>query len=358
MWLIYLILFIFNNMKQCFSYRKQCWLVFFSFGFMAGFGQLRAQESHPPDLHATVQSYLKQGDYANALLVLNNALKEDPRNLELLKDQAFTYYLQKKYEQSAAVGRKLLENKEADVKAYQIAALPYKATENMRELDRIYKKGLKAFPNSGVLHNEYGEVLWTKQNPDAIVHWEKGIEAEPNYPGNYYNAAKYYYHSRDKVWSLIYGELFINMESYTTRTVEMKNILLASYKKFFTDTDNDLFVNDKNSFVKAYVADLQKQASLASRGINPESLIMIRTRFILDWYERNFSSFPFRLFEYHQQLLKEGLFEAYNQWLFGSTQDLTAFQVWINGHAEEYQRFLDFQKGRVFKMPSNHYYNN
>ena len=85
-------------------------------------------------------------------------------------------------------------------------------------------------------------------------------------------------------------------------------------------------------------------------GINPESLTMIRTRFILDWDEKYASKYPFRLFEYHRQLLKEGLFEAYNQWLFGSVQNLTAFQTWINTHADAYQQFVAFQQGRVFKM--------
>ena len=64
-----------------------------------------------------------------------------------------------------------------------------------------------------------------RQDYDAIKWWEKGIEVDPNYSSNYYNACKYYYFTYDKVWSLIYGEIFVNLESYSKRTPEIKNIL-------------------------------------------------------------------------------------------------------------------------------------
>ncbi len=57
----------------------------------------------------------------------------------------------------------------------------------------MYKQGIKKFPSSGELYNEYGEMLWVKQDPEAIRFWEKGIEVDPNYSSNYYNASKYYY---------------------------------------------------------------------------------------------------------------------------------------------------------------------
>jgi hypothetical protein len=48
---------------------------------------------------------------------------------------------------------------------------------------------------------------------------------DPNYSSNYYNACKFYYLTVDKVWSLIYGEIFVNLESYSKRTPEVKKIL-------------------------------------------------------------------------------------------------------------------------------------
>lgn len=316
-----------------------------------------AQEQDAKTLHETAKTFIRQGDYSNALLILNKALLQQPDDLEMLKDQAFAYYLSGDYTRAEAVSKKLLERKDADAQTYQIAAMPLKMQDDTKELDKLYKKGLKLFPNSGALYSEYGELLWNKQDYSAIKQWEKGIEADPNFSGNYYNAARYYYLTMDKIWGIVYGEIFVNLESYSRRTVEVKELLLKSYKKLFTDADMQKNQDMKNTFVAAYIDNAGRQSGVVTEGITPASLTKIRTRFVLSWFEKNGGALPFRLFEYHRQLLKEGMFEAYNQWLFGSTQDLTAFQSWTHTHADEYNKFIAFQKGRVFKMPANQYYN-
>jgi len=87
-----------------------------------------------------------------------------------------------------------------------------------------------------------------------------------------------------------------------------------------------------------------------------ETLNMIRTRFILDWFSSNNLKYPYKLFDYQQQLIREGMFEAYNAWLFGPIDNLSAFDQWTRNNAESYSRFTTFQKGRVFKMPQGQYY--
>ena len=221
----------------------------------------------------------------------------------------------------------------------------------------MYKTALKKFPKSGVLYNEYGEMLWSKKDfTEAVKLWEKGIEVEPNFSGNYYNAAKYYYFSVDKVWGIIYGEIFVNLESYTKRTAEIRNLLLDGYKKLFADSDMLKNQNTKNEFVKQFLETMRKYSSVVSTGVTPESLVALRTRFILDWTVANSTKFPFRLFDYHVQLLKSGMFDAYNQWIFGIAKDLAAFQVWTTTHTDEYNKFNTFQKNRVFKLPEGQYY--
>lgn len=308
-------------------------------------------------LHQTAKTYMRQGDYNNAIVVLGNALKKDPKNLEIQKDIAFTYYLQRNYSKALEVSKPLLERKDADEQCYQITGLVYKAMEERKECEKMYKQGLKRFPNSGVLYNEYGEMLWTKQDYDAIKWWEKGIEMDPNYSSNYYNACKYYYFTIDKVWSLIYGEMFVNLESYSKRTPEIKSILLEGYKKLFTDLKLQKNQNQKVAlFVPTYLTVMNDQASTVTPGITAESLSILRSKFVLEWFDKNASKFPFRLFEYQRQLMKEGLFDAYNQWIFGAAQNLTDFQNWTTAHTEEYNRFINFQRNRVFKVPTGQYY--
>ncbi|MDP9230743.1 MAG: tetratricopeptide repeat protein, partial [Bacteroidota bacterium] len=282
-----------------------------------------AQSEDVKSLHETARTFMRQGDFDNAIIVLNRALQQDKNNIELQKDLVQAYYYKRDYAKAREGIETLLYRNDADVVTFQIAGNIYKATEDVKEAERAYKKGLKKYPDSGPLYSEYGELLWAKKDYDAITQWEKGIEIDPAYSGNYYNAALFYYYTKDKVWSLLYGEIFVNMESLTERGAAMKQLLLDGYKeKLFADAD--LIKGEeknKSEFAKAFLQIMNKQASLSSRGITTDALTMMRTRFILDWDQNYSSKFPFKLFDYHRQLLQAGMFEAYNQWLFGTVEN-------------------------------------
>jgi tetratricopeptide (TPR) repeat protein len=315
--------------------------------------------AQPADsLHRIAKKFMRSADYPNAIIVLNNALKLDPDNLEIQKDLTFTYYLQRNYSSSVESGRKLIARYDADEQCYQILGMAYKAIDEKKEADKMYKQGIKKFPSSGELYNEYGEMLWVEENAEAIRFWEKGIEVDPNYSSNYYNASKYYFFTYDKVWSLIYGEMFINLESYSRRTPEIKALLVDGYKKLFTDLKLPKSQTNKNVFAAAYLSVMTDQAQTINLGVTTESLNILRSKFILEWFEKYGDRFPFRLFEYQRQLLKEGLFDAYNEWAFGASMGLASFQNWTTQHADDYNRFINFQKGRVFKVPSGQNYRN
>jgi len=158
---------------------------------------------------------MQQGDYANAVLVLNRAAQMDPKDIDITKDLAFSYYLQKDFTKALDIIKPLLDREDADDQCYQIAGNIYKQLEQPKECDKLLRKGLKKFPESGAMYNELGELLWAQQDFTAIKQWEKGIEVDPGFSKNYYNAAKYYYLTPDKVWSILYGEAFINMEPFT-----------------------------------------------------------------------------------------------------------------------------------------------
>ncbi len=306
-------------------------------------------------LHENARNYMHKGDYSNAILVLNRALAADPKNLEVAKDLALNYYYSKDYRKAIEVLDPLLERDDVDDQCFQIAGDAYWALEDAKEAESMYRKGIKKLPNSGALYNELGKVLWTKNDFSAIKQWEKGIEKDPGFAGNYYNASKYYYFTTDKVWSLLYGEIFINIDPKSSYTPEIKNILLEGYKKLFADADLEKN-KEKNSFATAFLKTMNKQSSLAASGINAETLTMIRTRFILDWDINYAAKFPFKLFELQRQYIQEGLFDAYNQWVFATAQNLPAYQTWTNAHTEEHAALTRFLQDRIFKVPTGQYY--
>jgi len=317
-----------------------------------------AQQEDAKTLHETAKKFMLSGDYDNAILVLNRALQQDSKNLDMQKDLVMTYYMKRDYAKALEGVKKLVDRDDADVVTFQIAGNVYKALEEPKDCEKMYKNALKKFPKSGPLYSEYGELLWNVKDFSAIDLWEKGIETDPGYSGNYYNAALFYFYTRDKVWSFIYGEIFVNMESLGERGAAMKELLLKGYKeKLFQEADMmSGEEKNKSEFAKAFLQSMSKQSSLANRGVTTEVLTMIRTRFILDWYANNAAKFPCRLFDYQQQLVREGMFDAYNQWLFGPIENLAAYDNWTKTHAEEYNAFNTFQRSRVFRMPFGQYY--
>jgi tetratricopeptide (TPR) repeat protein len=308
------------------------------------------------ELRETARSFMQQSDYTNAVLVLNRAIQMEPQNIDIAKDLSLSYYMQRDNNKALEIIKPLLDREDADDQCFQIASNIYKQLQQPKESDKLYRKGLKKFPDSGPLYNELGELLWEQKDFTAIKQWEKGIEVDPSFSKNYYNACKYYFFTTDKVWSIIYGETFINMEPLSSRTPEIKSILLESYKKLFASTEITLAGAEKNKFTEAYIKTISKQNEVATAGINTETLTMIRTRFILDWYQDYADKLPFKLFEFYRQLLREGMFDAYNQWVFESVQNLAAYQNWTVLHAAEYNEFTRFQKGRIFKIPTGQYY--
>jgi tetratricopeptide (TPR) repeat protein len=232
----------------------------------------------------TARSFMRSGDFENAILVLNRAIQQDAKNLELQKELALAYYFKRDYSKALDQIKLAMDNNDADVTTYQVAGNIYKALEEVKEADKMYKKALKKFPKSGALYSEYGELLWAKKDYEAIEYWEKGIQADPSFAGNYYNAAVFHFYTKDKVWALIYGEIFVNMEYLTERATTIKKLLLDAYKeKLFNDADIMKDQKTKSDFAKAVLQTFNKQASLVNKGISTEVLTMIRTRFILDW---------------------------------------------------------------------------
>ncbi|HLX92375.1 MAG TPA: tetratricopeptide repeat protein [Puia sp.] len=304
----------------------------------------------------TAKTYIRQGDYQNAVVVLNQALQKDNQNLEMLKDLAFAYYLSRDYQKSLAVAKPLVNRPDADVQSYQILGMIYKGIEEKKDCEKMYRQGLKRFPNSGVLYNELGEVLGTESGNEAIKLWEKGIEVDPGYSSNYYNASLYYYSKNEKVWTVIYGEIFVNIESYSARTEHIKDMVTEGYKRIFSDPALLKGQGIKNDFAAAFISNLSAHSDVVSGGITAESLTTLRSGFVLTWFEKYAKQYPFRLFDYMHQLINLDMFEAYNQWLFGATQNTALFQAWTKSHADAYNKFLNFQRNRIFKLPAGQYY--
>lgn len=310
------------------------------------------------ELHQNGMKLMAQGDYDNAVLVLTRAVEKAPESTLYSRDLAYVYFLKSDADNAQKIVSKLMDKDDADDRLYLLSGNIQQMKGDFKEAEKTFRKGIKKFENSGLLYNALGELMFNRQDYSAINQWEKGIEKDPNYASNYYNAARYYYltaSAEEKIWSIIYGEIFVNLESFSQRTVEAKTFILESYKKMFMD--KDLFTpGKKQGFLLVFTALMGKHQGVIMMGINTNSLLALRTRFLLEWNSTQSTAYPLRLFELHRQLLREGMFEAYNQWLFESVINVASFDNWTRTHAEEYNAFNRLRQNKIFKMQPGQYY--
>jgi tetratricopeptide (TPR) repeat protein len=307
-------------------------------------------------LYQTGRKFMVEGDLDNALIVLKKVYSMEPENTIYLKELTQVYYYKGDYENAKLYADDLVKKDDADEQVFYLASTIYAAKDDAKNAEKIVKKGISKFEKSGILYNLYGDILVVKNPASAITQWEKGIQHDPNFASNYYNAAKYYFNTKDitdKIWAAYYGEIFVNLESYTIRTVETKKQVLDAYKLMLTN-ENFAGKNSKNDFVNLYKENLLKQRNVINIGITTESLIKLRTLFILNWYKSE-NTISNSLYERHQQLLKEGLFETYNYWFFEPIQDANSFENWLKLHNASFQDFSKYHQNKLFKLKNGEY---
>jgi tetratricopeptide (TPR) repeat protein len=325
------------------------------FGLLWMINLVSFSQSSIKQLQQTARDYNNRGDHANAVIVLRQGLRDFPKALELEKDLVLSLTFQREYASAKELALALTQRADADVVCFQLAGNVFKALEEVKECEQLYQKGIKKFPASGPLYSEWGELRSSNKDGRAIVCWEDGIQADPSYGGNYYNAALYYSKNNEPIWALLYAEIYINMESRSDRARNMKKILFEQYQELLT---KQAYRPGKKigAFTQQVFQVLDSASGPSRQGLNRETLTMIRTRFVLDWFNKNGATYPFKLFEHQRQLLQSGLFEAYDQWLFSEGIDPEGFARWSQQNTATYTRLREFLFNRIFKIPAGQYY--
>jgi tetratricopeptide (TPR) repeat protein len=318
----------------------------------------QAQGESPEEIIRKSRSFSQGGDFENAVMILKRASEATDNNIMLQVELANVLAQAGRFKEALPLAKKLAAADDVDVQAVQIAGLIFNNTDENNAYEKLYKKAFKLYPDNGRLYADYGEYLLIKEKIGCITSWEKGMKADPSFAGNYYFASKYYNANNNILLSTWCAENFINLEYLTARTVEIKNILYKNLRTILTNSklENDYSIKN-NDFFKAYLSCMNLALQNASNnGINAESLTLIRTRFILIWNEKYEASFPCKLFEYHRQLLIDGTFEAYNQWVFGSVENFNSYQNWIENNSKANDALTKYRTSRIYKIPADQYF--
>lgn len=165
-------------------------------------------------------------NYEESLQLLKSVVKDNPEHFRANYELAYLLSMMKQYDESIELLKRIENSADVNDRYYQMLGTIYDYKNDANEAIKTYQKGLVHFPKSGRLHVELG-MMYHKQNKlnEALDTYEKGILAEPMFPSNYYYAGLLLLGSSEPVWGLMYGEIFLCLESYGNRAKTMSEYL-------------------------------------------------------------------------------------------------------------------------------------
>ncbi|MFV0417397.1 MAG: tetratricopeptide repeat protein [Dysgonomonas sp.] len=302
---------------------------------------------------------MDDGHIDRSIELLEEAQKLDSKSMIYPYEIAYAYYLKKEYKDAAAILKKLEKHSEVNDLVYQLLGNSYDLMGNRKEAIKIYEKGIKKFPKSGKLYLEMGIVQLHEDKYDkAIDSFEDGISADPAFPSNYYWASKLFCSSDEEVWGMIYGELFMNLERNSKRTVEISKILFDTYKneiKVVGDTavtvsfskNNIVNIPDnlENFRMPFGIGIYEPMLLLSAAGVKEitiQSLSDIRSRFVDLYYQKGYNRrYPNVLYEYQNKVKDSGHMEAYNYWIL-MQGDKYECMNWQMANQDKWNAFIEW----------------
>lgn len=302
---------------------------------------------------------MDNGQIEKSIELLEKAQQLDPTNMNYSYEMAYAHNLSGNYSEAMKILKKLLKHPDVTDQVYQMLGNLYDITGNPKKAIKTYESGLKLFPNSGNLYLERGtmEAMQNKLG-EAVYYYEKGIEVDPAFPSNYYWASRIYFLSDNKVWGMIYGEIFMNMERNTKRTADISKLLFDCYKENIVIEDstttvdlcsNQIFIDVKNmsadDFKMPYCVSYSLDYTMGiidTKDINLNSLDTIRGEFIEQYFSKGHNEeYPNVLFDYMKTMKDAGWLTYYNHWIL-MKGDEEAFDKWLEGKESLWERFVQW----------------
>lgn len=307
---------------------------------------------------------MNNGQYQEAAKRLDDAIALDSTKPAYKYEKGLCFYQLELYEKALDILLPLKNHPEATEQVYQLIGNSYDYLEEKKKAIEVYRQGLKKFPDSGRLLMEMGIANLVKdESKIAVGYWEAGVKAEPQFPTNYFHLSMFYSKTGEKIWSLIYGEIHQHLASEEKKIQEMSKLLFDTYNQaFFTYVDSvretsftgiriNFDLGDTNAripFTAVYQKLMEElpeaHFSLLETRISISRLHEIRRAFIEKWFEYGLNKrYNVVLFNFHKELIDEGLFEAYNYLMFnqGNPEE---FSIWakknMNTVKKIYQRLM------------------
>jgi hypothetical protein len=80
---------------------------------------------------------------------------------------------------------------------------------------------------------------------------------------------------------------------------------------------------------------------------------------MMDWFTQgHHKKYPFSLFSRHDDMIRNGYFDIYNQWLFGKAENQQVYEGWVKFHNEALPELEDYLNENAYRPAAGDFYNN
>ncbi|MFK8008684.1 MAG: tetratricopeptide repeat protein [Saprospiraceae bacterium] len=201
-----------------------------------------AQDSNEDKIATLVNEGIELHDasnYQGAIQKYQEALEFDSKNLLALAELALTYHLTQKYEDCINVCKKAIKHHKKNkllVSVYVTYGNTLDIIGRTKKAKKIYKQGIKKFPDATMLYFNYGITLAKLGDiEESLECFQKSSQLNPNHASSHYVQSLIASDLRMRVPAILSGWRFLILEPTGERAKIMQagvsNLMKGSAKK-------------------------------------------------------------------------------------------------------------------------------
>ncbi len=332
---------------------KQLFLCFILFSCkLLCLGQEKWASPELEQMHNNVLAYEKLGNYKDAIVTLKQLMSIAPGMPGLKTELGNLYYLSGSYELGVETLNPLIDDGNATDSTYYLLASCQIERKQYKQAGRTLDKGLKKYLCSGLLLHTRGQLFLHNNDADAaIVRFISGINRAPEFKENYL-AACHTMLGKGKEYPMLtlalkFGETYLVMRADTSGNDSLKQIIYNGWGMLFNSLAAEININDSSLSI------YRELTPVISDGITTENLTMVSTRLLMKFNDT--AAFQDALFTYQLELIRNGWFDIYNEWLFGKAEHMGQYDGWNKFHKGDMERFEQWREAHLLKIePPQH----
>ena len=196
--------------------------------------------------------------------------------------------------------------------------------------------------------------------PAQLKRMEESALKDYSKPESYELLATSFGHTTEKVWAVIYGEVYCNLSSDPDGIKRIGSLTYQLYERSLSRKGKKLSINlSDNSevapnqvpfelhFEISFLLGASLTDNLVPLPLTIQKLTAIRKTQLALWGEKELPRTA--LVRRQEAIASAGHFDAYNHWLFKSARP-EEFNEWLKKHQTQFQAWLDWQSKNKFDI--------